>query len=798
MKKLLIGASLAWLALTASAQELQNNVIWLSSAPTGQQAYVAFRKTFDLPEPPQQAKLHIFADSRYTLWINGRYVLRGPCRFDPKAPEFDSVDAAPYLNKGANAIAVLVHHCHDGKPADFPEGFVGRLMRHAPGLTACLDITDVKGSHTVLCTGPTWRASAKTRYQPSITHWGGIFDNIDARLDTGDWSVAAFDDAQWESASPVPGNLWGPMRPRAIPLLTETPITPASIIRMPGKEAGEPLPFAGACPMTLREGEELLLGLAASTLAYDLIDLEAEAGAAIEVSHGQGCVDGRLDETYGANRYVARNGRQTYMGNDQQGFRYTLIRAVSGTVTLHGVQAVQRYYPFNQLGRFACNDNTLTELWQRGVRTVQLCSEDGYEDCNARERVEWMGDAALSEYPITSVTFAGPSDSGAPVYGDPRLIRNMLRHIAQSQQPDGRLKAHHPSDRWDIHGYIEDYACLWVMTLKRYCDNTGDLDLVRELWPALTAQLQWFLDHRASSGLIKAREFVFFDNPLSYKECEGTTLNAYAVGAFNAAADLGALLGENDAGARYREAAASLKQSLNTHLWDPAEQAYHGGIMNGEKTPCTAFAAMTALYFDIVPESDRAALLGWFVKHAGEVGTPFTHYFVFAALYAADQPDLDTRALQIMRNRWAPTLARKDLDTVFEGFDGGALCHNMGATASYYLSTCVLGVRQQGPVSDRHIRIEPHLGDLTLAEGTVVTPWGPVAVSWKNLADKDELAFQIDVPAGTQADLAIPAPAGREQIWLNASPVDASDITRAGNRAVLTLAPGKYEGHATQ
>ena len=43
---------------------------------------VAFRKQFEVATLPQKAMVHLFADVRYMLWVNGRYVERGPVRFE--------------------------------------------------------------------------------------------------------------------------------------------------------------------------------------------------------------------------------------------------------------------------------------------------------------------------------------------------------------------------------------------------------------------------------------------------------------------------------------------------------------------------------------------------------------------------------------------------------------------------------------------------------------------------------------------------------------------------------------------
>jgi hypothetical protein len=68
-----------------------------------------FRKEIEIKGRPRQAKMMIFVDSRYVLWINGKYVERGPCRFDPKGPEYDLIDIRNNIQKGKNTLAVLVH-----------------------------------------------------------------------------------------------------------------------------------------------------------------------------------------------------------------------------------------------------------------------------------------------------------------------------------------------------------------------------------------------------------------------------------------------------------------------------------------------------------------------------------------------------------------------------------------------------------------------------------------------------------------------------------------------------------------
>lgn len=71
-------------------------------------ALLKLRKTITLAGKPASATMHIFADARYMLWINANYVARGPNRFDPKRPEYDTLQVGDYLHAGANPLAVLV------------------------------------------------------------------------------------------------------------------------------------------------------------------------------------------------------------------------------------------------------------------------------------------------------------------------------------------------------------------------------------------------------------------------------------------------------------------------------------------------------------------------------------------------------------------------------------------------------------------------------------------------------------------------------------------------------------------
>ena len=146
----------------------------------------------------------------------------------------------------------------------------------------------------------------------------------------------------------------------------------------------------------------------------------------------------------------------------------------------------------------------------------------------------------------------------------------MLRHVALSQLADGRLQPMRPSEYPPNlkHGVIDDYSCLWVQAVRELYDTRGDRELLRELWPTVITAMDYFLRHRTERGLVSGMEFVYFNNPLAYQVCEGTTLNSYLFSSLKDAAYLGRLVGDPAAADLFTKSAHELKTAINTHLWD--------------------------------------------------------------------------------------------------------------------------------------------------------------------------------------------------------------------------------------
>lgn len=82
--------------------------ISLSAHPQDDLGVFGFRVKLDLSEVPKTLPIHVSADQRYKLYVNGEMVIFGPQRGDEKHWFYETVDLAPFLREGENWISAFV------------------------------------------------------------------------------------------------------------------------------------------------------------------------------------------------------------------------------------------------------------------------------------------------------------------------------------------------------------------------------------------------------------------------------------------------------------------------------------------------------------------------------------------------------------------------------------------------------------------------------------------------------------------------------------------------------------------
>lgn len=193
-----------------------------------------FRRVLELPAQPSTFLVHVSADNRYQLFVNGKRVSWGPARGDLYHWRYESVDLARELKTGKNVIAAVVWNFGVDSPMAQVSSETGFLLQ---GDTA---------AERVLDTGKEWKCIKDAAYSPIPVRMGrdvngyyvaGPGEHVQALTYPWGWETSDFDDTSWNSASVIGAaaprgasdahSSWM-MVPRNIPAMEEKPEPPCA------------------------------------------------------------------------------------------------------------------------------------------------------------------------------------------------------------------------------------------------------------------------------------------------------------------------------------------------------------------------------------------------------------------------------------------------------------------------------------------------------------------------------------------------------------------------------------------
>lgn len=772
--------------------------IWDGELDRPVDTYRLFRKTFELKSRPSSAPIHITADAEYRLYVNGKYVGRGPAPNPPSHISVDKLDVASYLKSGKNAVGVIVYHLG---VQSFP-----RVLGRA-GLFAQIDLPG-----QAVSTDATWKWH-DAWWEPTGERFSGFrefTEHLDGRKEQAGWAEPRFDDSAWRAAAeigPAGTAPWTAMEERDIPMPDHRPTYAASVVftsicsptppakkeaaaelaKVPWKpDTSTAAPFerlAGNRPSsvtvdTATAGRIIGIDFGREVSGYPELTVENDRdGAVIDAGYGEGIeADGHVSVRRQGNpdcdRFTLRKGSQTLRIFHHRAFRYMLLAVRGGKETIHPPQVIESGYPVQMKGSFASSDPRLDKIWQVGRRTMQICMDQGFMDCPWRERGQYIGDG-LAELPAALYAF-----------GDTTLMRRFLRQAQFCQPADGMLEPAYPND-WTLwHGQrgpnrIPGYGALWVVMLDQYYHATGDKALVSELLPTMKRLMAWFEPHVGSDGLLaEIPEWNFIDwakmDPKSQMAC----LNLQYLWALRSAASLCAAAGEKSA---YDEQAAKLAKRFDEVFWSEPDGLYRDAA--NVLTEHTNALALLILVEDparasrIIAKLDDPLIL--------KPESPYFEGFVLRALCKHGRHDL---ALKTIREKWG-NMIDHGATTFWESYGAQwSLCHAWSCTPTALLSEEVLGVRYDAAA--KRIYISPHTLGLASAKGVAPLSCGNVAVQWENPDGDFRLKFAA--PPGTTVQLEVPA-SDHSRIFVNGQEDKLSKRLNGRTDMLLGGGDGKWD-----
>lgn len=770
---------------------------WIAcaDAPERDPGVFRFRKQVDVPSVPARFLVHVSADQRFVLFVNGRRVGIGPSRGDILFWRFETFDLAPFLTAGPNTLAAIVWNFGTHAPA--------AQITDRTGFVVQGDSERERAANT----DRSWECAPEPGHQPWPEGLAplrkdepkylvvGPGERLDASLYDWDWAAA-----------PKPGPGGGRYAP-AVVSATASPrtiahgpgysLTPEGRLLVPDElppmeyrrvEAGSVVKAEGATVEGFPEGgparvaahttASLLIDRKTLVTAYPELAFSGGRGARVVIRYQEALLEpekpwrkghrdafeGRRLVGYGDLLLPDGGAHRVFHSLWWRTWRYMRIdvETAAEPLVLEDLRVHYTGYPFEERARFDAHDATLERLWDVGWRTARLCAHETYMDAPYYEQLQYAGDTrsqALISYAVT---------------GDDRLARQAIEALERSRTAEGLTYSRYPSAPVQ---FIPPYSLLWVGMVHDFWIWRDDTAFVRRQLAGTRTVLAWFSERLRSDGLLGPLpwwNFVDWSDgyeggvPPQDEDGGGSVpVSLQLALALREAAELEAALGDSARAARHRERAATIVAAVRRLAWDEGR-----GLVADTKAKrrFSQQANILALLADAVPAGQERAVLervlalprpsiktAASMKSAspgGEGAFGVARASVYFRFYLA-------RALEKLGegDRYLPELEpwREMLDVGLSTFaeipdaTTRSDCHAWSAHPNYDLLRIVAGLKPGAPAFAT-LRVEPHLGTLDRLDATLPHPRGPITVSYRR--DGASLVAELELPPGLAGEFA--------------------------------------------
>ncbi len=730
---------------------------WIASPLVGGErtgAPVPFvRKSFQLEQPVQSARLVVTALGLYECEINGQRV--GDEVFSPgwtdykKRVQYQTYDVAGLLRSGENVLGAILG---DGWYC----GYVGWGGRQAygdrPRFLARLEVTLADGSRVIIGTDASW----KTTTGPILESDFQMGESYDARLDLGAWSQPGYDESRWQ------------------PVLLAPPDQPIELVPSVGPPVRRIEEIKPVTERKLDHDKTRLFDLGQNFTGRVRIKVRSSRGKTLrirlaEILNPDGSLyTENLREARCTDYYCCRGGEtETWEPRFTfHGFRHVEVTGL-GTEDLLEVTGVVLHSDMAPTGTFRCSHEGLNQLqhniaWGQKSNFLEVPT-----DCPQRnERLGWTGDAQV---------FVRTAAFNMDVRG---FFRKWMQDLRDAQSASGGIPCVVPAPGC-VAGLGEDGGPAWS-DAEIICPWTvylcyGDREILADHYESMRRYLEFlakersirFIRNHPDLNLEKRGwghngfgDWLALDGGgktegITPHDLIGTSFYACDAGIMAQVADI---LGRHDEAKKYRILRGEIVDAFRRRFVTP-----EGLVASGTQT-----AYVLALHFGLIDESVRATTARELVRDienrkyhlaTGFVGTPY----ILDVLEQAGHLDV---AYKLLEQETFPSWlfpVRNGATTIWERWDGWTPekgFQDKGMNSFNHYAYGAVGAWMYGTVAGleldpqepgyAHIIFRPRPGgSITWAEAKLETAFGPAEIRWD--LDGDELRVQLTVPAGSHA-----------------------------------------------
>jgi alpha-L-rhamnosidase len=717
-----------------------------------------FRKGFELDIVPEKLIIHISADNRYNLFVNGRRVCYGPAKGDLITYKYDVIDIAPFLKQGNNQLAALVYNGGKDKPLSFLS------------VQTAFFLKSENEDYEMINTDPSWKVLKNTAIQPisyyemlhKKTWFYGFYacgpgDNVDSDKFPWGWEEPGYNDNDWKNAEGLffDGKAPWNLVPRNIAFMDNHQVHPSRI----RSTKGITLPLGkwnGMEKLVVPENSSatILIDFDIFTMGYPELKVVGGQNSSIKIRYAEALYEeinlkAHRDSVNGKTMFGVWDifhpdgkSERTFRPLWKRAFRYVQFEIETKDQPLEILSYINEYsgYPYPEMSTFSSNDSRLNKIFEISLRTFRMCSGETYYDTPFYEQLSYGGD----NRPISAISTYNSTDD--------RLFREVMRLYPQSENKEtGLFKSAYPSQFEFDQG---TWSLAWIQSLHDYYFIRGDKEYLKQFVDNIERVLGFYERHLDEStgmiGTVKNNNFVDWSIvdgriPRQNKQNEiqqSALLTLYFVHSIDCAVNMYIQIGENDKADKWESIAKGIKKAIYVNCWDEESQLFKD---YPNQNIFSQHTNLLAILCDLVNPEQQKDLLNRILSFDkfDEMASSYFSFFLFKAMQKTGQEDLFLENLDFWYNfidRGHTTCG----ETGFASHDRSD-CHAWSAHPAYFLISSVCGIKP-GDVGFNIVNISPHLGELTQVKASMPHPLGRIDVDYKILNGK--LKSIIVLPEG--------------------------------------------------
>lgn len=731
------------------------NAQWITGATGSSYDYGVyhFRKTIDIQSIPDSFIINISGDQRYEFFVNGQRICRGPATGDILHWYYETVDLAPFLQKGTNVFAATVWHYGVWSPGAQISLQLGLIVQGNSSL------------EEIVNTNNTWKTIRDDSYRPSTSYMQdvGPGEVIDGNKYPWHWNENGFNDQTW---LPAVGRDFGTPRltsteyrraliPRDIPLM-ESAVKLLSSVRRSNILVSDNF-VKGNAPIQIKPHTKATILFDQGYLinAYPTFKFSLGKYACVKAIYAEGLymnnsdkgnrneiegkyIVGKIDSFFvdgGENRSYSTLWFRTYR------YLEVSIETADEPLVFESLTGEFTGYPFQENATFASSDSSLVKIWETGWRTARLCAGDTYYDCPYYEQLQYTGDTRIQALISLYVS------------GDERLMRKAINCLSWSRTSDGILKSRYPA-RYDQ--IIPPFSLYWINMVHDYWMHRTDDAFIRSHLSTIKTIVDWYADKIDSkTGMLGAMpHWNFTDWPKEWPWNNDFPLGGVAPGGMTGgssilslqlaytlkdAMDLMNAFGEIYEAKKYKKLNAGINKAVKSNCYDATKHLFADNIAHTSYSQHASI--MGILAGALTPQEELITFKQLTDDKSLIKATVYYKFYLFQAMKKVGLAQEYTSQLDTWKNMIAnglstfsekPEPARSD-------------CHAWSASPLYDLLATVCGIEPASP-GFKTVRISPAMGKLTFVKGSVPLQAGKISVDLKMAGI--QLVGTITLPIG--------------------------------------------------